>query len=111
MLKYPIRVSYQKSFLKHIIKTLELQGCEVHDCFYTAYGRLVALDEAPESFKHYLNDLDCIVTLKENNSFISEGTTGLCTWQVIIFLGTKDGGKSNSDLALFNSRILKNLLF
>ncbi|KAF2879721.1 hypothetical protein ILUMI_26451, partial [Ignelater luminosus] len=81
ILKYPIKVSYQKSFLKFVIQQLEEQGTEVHDCVYGAFGRLVALVDSNECFKHYLIEEERIITLKENPNIISEGTTGLCSWQ------------------------------
>lgn len=61
---------------------MEEQGAEIHDCVYGAFGRLVALADSSECFKHYLIEEDKIITLKENPNIISGGTTGLCSWQV-----------------------------
>lgn len=83
IIKYPIKIDYQKAFLKHLLKTLENKGCEVHDDIYSAYGRLVILTFNSDCFKHYMIDsTKRIISLKENICLISEGTTGLRTWQV-----------------------------
>lgn len=34
-------------------------------------------------YRHFLIENDC-VSIKESTHIISEGTTGLCSWQVII---------------------------
>ncbi|XP_076250013.1 protein-lysine N-methyltransferase EEF2KMT [Rhynchophorus ferrugineus] len=87
VVKYPIRIEYQKVFIKHLLRTLENKGCEVHDDIYSVYGRLVALTYNSDCFKHYIIDsTKGIIILKENNCLISEGTTGLRTWQASLAL-------------------------
>lgn len=82
-IKYPIKISYQINFLKEVISRLEKQNAEIHDDLYAAYGRLMAQPNQEQFFyKHYLLDTDKQITLKESASLISEGTTGLRTWQV-----------------------------
>lgn len=82
-IKYPIKISYQIAFLKEVISRLEKQNAEIHDDLYAAYGRLMAQPNQEQFFyKHYVLDNDKQVTLKESASLISEGTTGLRTWQV-----------------------------
>ncbi|XP_057652196.1 protein-lysine N-methyltransferase EEF2KMT [Diorhabda carinulata] len=92
VLKFPLQISYQKSFLKHILTVLEsetnLEEPVIHDDIYSAYGRLVATqDTFRENYKHYLlcNE-NKFITLKESNSLISDGTTGLRTWQASLAL-------------------------
>ncbi|KAJ8961059.1 hypothetical protein NQ314_005989 [Rhamnusium bicolor] len=76
-----------KSFLKHLIENLEKQGSEIHDELYLAYGRLVALPASIECFKHYyIQNSGNIVSLRENINLISDGTTGLRTWQASLAL-------------------------
>lgn len=105
----PLKITYQKEFLKFIISALErraahLETCnngdklcdikfpvsaEIHDSVYDSLGRLVALpDSSGEFFKHYewesgkvISQLK-VISLKEEANFISSGTTGLCTWTV-----------------------------
>ncbi|KAJ8947219.1 hypothetical protein NQ318_001505 [Aromia moschata] len=99
ILKRPIQTSYQRAFLKHIIEKLELQGSEIHDNLYSSYGRLVSLPSSTEQyFKHYLVQSGFTVSLKENVNLISDGTTGLRTWQASLVL---------SEWALQNKNELK----
>ncbi|XP_031352406.1 protein-lysine N-methyltransferase EEF2KMT isoform X2 [Photinus pyralis] len=86
VLEYPIQISYQKSFLKHLINRLERKGLTPSDCLYDAFGRVVALGDAGPYFRHYFLENGKIISLKENSSFISEGTTGLCSWQASLAL-------------------------
>lgn len=83
-LQHPVKISYQISFLKEIISSLEKQNAEIHDDIYTTYGRLMALSNQEQYFyKHYiLKDSSKQISLKESASLISKGTTGLRTWQV-----------------------------
>ncbi|CAH1185685.1 unnamed protein product [Phyllotreta striolata] len=89
--KYPIQLNYQKLFLKHVINKLEssqnsLQETVIHDGVYEVYGHLVAAVDSFKNYKHYyLNDCN-IITLKESNNLISQGTTGLRTWQASLAL-------------------------
>lgn len=80
--KYPLKTSYQKAFLKFLLDELAKQNVEVHEDIYVAYGRLVALSDASSCFKHFELGEREIVTLIEKSAFISEGTTGLSTWEV-----------------------------
>nr|XP_018918261.1 PREDICTED: protein-lysine N-methyltransferase EEF2KMT-like [Bemisia tabaci] len=81
--KYPLKLSYQLGFLKYIILTLEERGVEVSEDLYSKFQEL--LQSPPPSsdfsFKHYKVADDKFVTLKESTSIVSEGTTGLCSWQ------------------------------
>lgn len=96
VLKFPLQITYQKTFLKHILSELEsriqngttLEEPVIHDDMYSAYGRLVATqDTLRENYKHYsLCKENKVITLKESNSLISDGTTGLRTWQASLAL-------------------------
>ncbi|XP_077275759.1 protein-lysine N-methyltransferase EEF2KMT [Temnothorax americanus] len=87
--RYPIKTSYQKSFLKLLMQEIEEDGNEIHDDLYAAYCRLISLpDEESVHYRHFLVEngtLSCI-TLKESINLISEGTTGLCSWQGAVVL-------------------------
>lgn len=83
VLTYPLKLQYQKAFIKLILEKLEKKNAVVHDTLYESYGRLVSLaDHERECFKHYETPAK-ILTFKENSSIISSGTTGLCSWQVL----------------------------
>ncbi|KAL0111488.1 hypothetical protein PUN28_012993 [Cardiocondyla obscurior] len=82
--QYPIKTSYQKAFLKLFMQKIEDSGNEIHEDLYAAYCRLVSLsDEESVHYRHFLidNETSRYITLKENINLISEGTTGLCSWQ------------------------------
>ncbi|CAG9819007.1 unnamed protein product [Phaedon cochleariae] len=90
VLHLPLPTNYQKSFLKRIIDCLEecrqryseLKETVICDEIYSAYGRLVAIAVTEDNFKHYMiKDKDKVISLKESNNLISDGTTGLRTWQ------------------------------
>lgn len=78
----PLKISYQKAFLKILLDELVKQNAAIADGVYEAYGRLVALSESSCYFKHFELDEREFVTLIEKSAFISEGTTGLSTWEV-----------------------------
>nr|CAD7457240.1 unnamed protein product [Timema tahoe] len=64
---------------------LENAGVEVCDDLYSAYCSLLSRrpEEDGTHYKHYLlsNYEEDIITLKESCSLVSQGTTGLCSWQ------------------------------
>ncbi|CAH2004945.1 unnamed protein product [Acanthoscelides obtectus] len=91
VVKHPINPNYQKHFLKHILNRLESEGIDIHDDLYSAYGRVMALPVSNESyFKHYSADSVAasgrIISLKESGYLISDGTTGLRTWEAALAL-------------------------
>ncbi|CAH1155806.1 unnamed protein product [Phaedon cochleariae] len=95
VLHLPLPTNYQKSFLKRIIDCLEecrqryseLKETVICDEIYSAYGRLVAIAVTEDNFKHYMiKDKDKVISLKESNNLISDGTTGLRTWQAALVL-------------------------
>ncbi|XP_072747570.1 protein-lysine N-methyltransferase EEF2KMT isoform X2 [Anoplolepis gracilipes] len=87
--RYPMKTSYQKAFLKLFMAKIEASGNDIHDDLYTAYCRLISLqDEESVHYRHFLVEnatLSCI-TLKESTNLISKGTTGLCSWQAAVVL-------------------------
>jgi predicted nicotinamide N-methyase len=83
VLKYPVNINYQKAFVKSLLQYLEKQGSVIQDILYEEYGRLVALQSTTVNFKHYpLENCTRNIILKEDIRLISDGTTGLRTWQV-----------------------------
>ncbi|KAH8280738.1 hypothetical protein KR054_006201 [Drosophila jambulina] len=86
--RYPVRRSYVEAFIKQLMHLLKDQD-ELHDDIYGSLCNRMA--EAPNSgtaysYKHYVLQPDACITLRESNSFVSEGTTGLCTWEAALAL-------------------------
>uniref|UniRef100_A0A182IZ84 FAM86 N-terminal domain-containing protein n=1 Tax=Anopheles atroparvus TaxID=41427 RepID=A0A182IZ84_ANOAO len=88
--RYPVSVAYQVAFLKHVIEQLSTMNVEQHDRLYENYcGMLSSGAELPLddpsiglSYKHYeLPYGQGVISLKESGAFVSDGTTGLCSWQ------------------------------
>ncbi|XP_066588508.1 protein-lysine N-methyltransferase EEF2KMT [Prorops nasuta] len=83
--QYPMKKSYQLAFLKLLINKIENSGQEVNDDLYETYCSLVSSQEKEVMhYKHFLTennqDSHCI-TVQESVNIISNGTTGLCSWQ------------------------------
>lgn len=65
---------------------------ELYDGIYSKYMELIheKSNEGPY-YKHYILNknagdelVESIITIQESTSIVSQGTTGLCTWQVIL---------------------------
>lgn len=84
--KYPIKQSYQRAFLKWLMNKIEEKDGEICDIMYITYCNLIS-STIKESihYRHFLIENDC-VSIKESTNIISEGTTGLCSWQGAIEL-------------------------
>ncbi|KAK9732245.1 methyltransferase [Popillia japonica] len=106
--EYPIKINYQVAFLKYVISRLEkLTDSDVNDDVYDAFGRLMSLVDCERYYKHYNFDFDGRnrnIILEENPNIISEGTTGLCSWQAA--LGLSEWCLQNRSL-LTNKTILE----
>ncbi|RZB39017.1 protein FAM86D, partial [Asbolus verrucosus] len=106
VLKYPININYQKTFLKRFIEYLEEQGSVIHDSLYEEYCRLVALPCNNVYFKHYSTEKSGKnIILKEDIHLISDGTTGLQTWQASLVLSEW----ILSNISHFNNKIIVEL--
>uniref|UniRef100_A0A182W189 FAM86 N-terminal domain-containing protein n=1 Tax=Anopheles minimus TaxID=112268 RepID=A0A182W189_9DIPT len=88
--RYPLSAEYQAAFLKHIIAVLSSMNVEQHDRMYENYcamlspGTELPLDDPSIglSYKHYeLPHGQGVISLKESGAFVTDGTTGLCSWQ------------------------------
>uniref|UniRef100_T1HAD4 FAM86 domain-containing protein n=1 Tax=Rhodnius prolixus TaxID=13249 RepID=T1HAD4_RHOPR len=95
--KYPIKKSYQKEFLKLFINKIEKDYLEVSDLVYEALINILPNQNEDVHFRHFLL-ANRFISLKENTCFISQGTTGLFTWQAGIAL---------ANWCLENSNLLK----
>lgn len=87
--KYPLHVDYQIAFLKHVIHQLEQHGSkEIHDSFYLLLAIQMAKQKPDFSYKHFVTESDNEpITVKESNSFVRDGTTGLKMWPAAMALG------------------------
>lgn len=84
VLKRPLKLQYQKAFIKFVLENLQKKNSEIHDNVYEAYGRLVSLaDNGEKCYKHFELTPAIVLSFKENSNIISSGTTGLCSWQVL----------------------------
>ncbi|KAJ7305701.1 hypothetical protein JRQ81_010067 [Phrynocephalus forsythii] len=85
-LKYPLSVKYRKCFLTELIKKHESTGAEPLDPLYEALGNVLTTEEKTHCYKSYLLPAGDAVTLCENVAIISQGTTGLVTWDAGLYL-------------------------
>ena len=55
------------------------------DELYVVYCSLLSGPKAASGthYRHFVIDHQSTITIKESNSLISQGTTGLCSWQVL----------------------------
>jgi len=93
--RFPVRRSYQEAFVKRLMQLLTDHE-ELHDDIYDSLcGQLAkaTLDNdatstacSTFSYKHYVFLEGQHITLRESNCFVSEGTTGLCTWEAALAL-------------------------
>ncbi|XP_064556641.1 protein-lysine N-methyltransferase EEF2KMT [Drosophila montana] len=92
--RYPVRRSYQEAFVKrlmHLLKDHEEMHDDIYDslCGQLAKATIDASTTTAASqyaYKHYMLQPDKYITLRESTSFVSEGTTGLCTWEAALVL-------------------------
>ncbi|XP_073697056.1 protein-lysine N-methyltransferase EEF2KMT [Garra rufa] len=98
-LKNPPSLKYRRRFLTELIKRHEKFAAEPLDELYEALGEVVCAQEEDMCYKTYLLPTGDAVSLAENVTLISQGTTGLVTWDAALYL---------SEWALENTHIFKN---
>ncbi|CAG9807264.1 unnamed protein product [Chironomus riparius] len=85
--KYPLRNDYQKIFIKHIIQQLESnEVSDIHDKFYEILAEKISECDSEFSYKHFNVVENEFISIKESNSFIRDGTTGLKLWPAAVTL-------------------------
>ncbi|OCT64009.1 uncharacterized protein LOC735173 isoform X2 [Xenopus laevis] len=97
--KYPPSPQYRRLFLSELIRKHESSGAEPLDDLYDALAEALNSEETTRCHKSYLLPLGESVTLCENVAIISEGTTGLVTWEAALSL---------ADWSIENKDIFKN---
>ena len=80
---------HQTQIVEKIVYTMleqvERFHCEIHNEILEKYTNLVCknLSTVDAGHRSFMIDETTSISLRENISIISDGTTGLCTWQVI----------------------------
>ncbi|KAM6424089.1 protein-lysine N-methyltransferase EEF2KMT [Liasis olivaceus] len=103
-LKYPPSVKYRRRFLSELIKKHESTTAEPLDQLYEALGDVLNTEETTHCYKNYLLPSGDAITLCENVAIVSQGTTGLVTWEAGLYLA--EWALENSDI-FRNRRILE----
>uniref|UniRef100_A0A665T1H7 Protein-lysine N-methyltransferase EEF2KMT-like n=1 Tax=Echeneis naucrates TaxID=173247 RepID=A0A665T1H7_ECHNA len=84
--KFPPSVRYRRLFLSELIRRQEAAGCEPLDQLYDALAEVVGAEDTAECYKSYFLPCGDAVSLLESVALISEGTTGLVTWEAALHL-------------------------
>uniref|UniRef100_A0A8C6UCS3 Eukaryotic elongation factor 2 lysine methyltransferase n=1 Tax=Neogobius melanostomus TaxID=47308 RepID=A0A8C6UCS3_9GOBI len=84
--KFPPSVRYRKLFISELIKRVEATDCDPLDELYDALGEVIGAEETTECYKSYFLPGGGAVTVQEKVAVISEGTTGLVTWEAALHL-------------------------
>uniref|UniRef100_H3CRR6 Eukaryotic elongation factor 2 lysine methyltransferase n=2 Tax=Tetraodon nigroviridis TaxID=99883 RepID=H3CRR6_TETNG len=84
--KFPPSVQFRRMFLMELIRRLEAAGCDPLDELYDALAAVVGTEDTTECYKSYLLPSGDAVSLLENVALISDGTTGLVTWEAALYL-------------------------
>ncbi|XP_068629665.1 protein-lysine N-methyltransferase EEF2KMT [Battus philenor] len=87
--KYPLRVDFCRLFFKKLLKHLEPHQ-EVHDGIFEFLCSLMKhkSEESNFCYRHYIFDdeFNNIITMKETNNMVVNGTTGMKTWEAALML-------------------------
>ncbi|XP_072225226.1 protein-lysine N-methyltransferase EEF2KMT [Leuresthes tenuis] len=84
--RFPPSVRYRRMFLSELIRRQEAADCDPLDQLYDALAEVLGAEEETECHKSYLLPSGDAVSLLENIALISEGTTGLVTWEAALYL-------------------------
>lgn len=103
--KFPPSLPYRRLFLSELIKKHERTGAEPLDDLYSALAEVLNSEDTAVCYKSYCLPTGDVVTLSESVAIISEGTTGLVTWEAALFLA--EWAVENNDL--FNNRTILEL--
>ncbi|NXK47036.1 EF2KT methyltransferase, partial [Chauna torquata] len=84
--KYPPSIKYRRRFLTELIKKHESTAAEPLDELYDTLADILKEEESTHCYKNYLLPTGESVTLAESEAIISQGTTGLVTWDAALYL-------------------------
>uniref|UniRef100_A0ACB8FKC8 Uncharacterized protein n=1 Tax=Sphaerodactylus townsendi TaxID=933632 RepID=A0ACB8FKC8_9SAUR len=85
-LKYPPSVNYRRHFLSELIKQHECTAAEPLDELYETLGDVLNSEASAHCYKSFILPSGDAVTVRENVAIISQGTTGLVTWDAGLYL-------------------------
>uniref|UniRef100_A0A8B9DHK1 FAM86 N-terminal domain-containing protein n=1 Tax=Anser cygnoides TaxID=8845 RepID=A0A8B9DHK1_ANSCY len=97
--KYPPSIKYRRCFLTELIKKHESTTAEPLDELYDTLADILNEEESTRCYKNYLLPTGESVTLSESEAIISQGTTGLVTWDAALHL---------AEWAMENSTVFSN---
>ncbi|XP_072415499.1 protein-lysine N-methyltransferase EEF2KMT isoform X3 [Chiloscyllium punctatum] len=103
--EYPPSVKYRRLFLAELIKKHEMTSTEPLDDLYDALGEVLRSEELQMCHKNYFLLSGENIRLGENVAIISEGTTGLVTWEAALFFA--EWAMENSELFNCSRTILE----
>ncbi|XP_052536235.1 protein-lysine N-methyltransferase EEF2KMT isoform X2 [Tympanuchus pallidicinctus] len=84
--RFPPPASYRRRFLTELIKKHESTAADPLDELYDALAPILNEEESTRCYKSYLLPSGEAVTLSESVAIISQGTTGLITWDAALHL-------------------------
>ncbi|KAM8825315.1 protein-lysine N-methyltransferase EEF2KMT isoform 1-T1 [Synchiropus picturatus] len=87
--QFPPSVKFRRKFVVELIKREEgaaSGGAEPLDQLYDVLAQVIGLEERAGGYKSYFLPDGGAVSLLENEAMISDGTTGLVTWEAALYL-------------------------
>lgn len=81
VIEFPLKVEYQQSFMRKLVKELEARGSEISGQIYERLVQLLQTTNGEKVFRHFILDNGSVISVRESISIISSGTTGLYIWQ------------------------------
>ncbi|XP_048817606.1 protein-lysine N-methyltransferase EEF2KMT isoform X5 [Lagopus muta] len=84
--RFPPPASYRRRFLTELIKQHESTAADPLDELYDALAPILNEEESTRCYKSYILPSGEAVTLSESVAIISQGTTGLITWDAALHL-------------------------
>lgn len=81
---FPPALAYRRYFMKLLVQKLEAEEADIADEVYEAYTDLLSYPEEEDEtvcFKSYSLPSGEFISLQESVHLVSQGTTGLSTWQ------------------------------
>ncbi|CAL8310255.1 unnamed protein product [Arctogadus glacialis] len=103
--KHPPSAKYRRSFLTELITMLEQMCLEPLDELYEGLAEVLSDQKSEDCYKTYLLAGGGAVTLTESVALVSQGTTGLVTWEAALHLAEWAG----EHLEAFSGRVVLEL--
>ncbi|XP_031563314.1 protein-lysine N-methyltransferase EEF2KMT-like isoform X2 [Actinia tenebrosa] len=86
--KYTPSIRYKRMFLKQLMKISEEANHELVDELYECYAEVISEvdDDQSPCYKTYILPSGSGIIVEESQNIISQGTTGLSTWQAALYM-------------------------